>query len=139
MTDTKISIRPVIKNIGIIENKNEAENFQNTTLRPILKLQHELLILFFENYVKRKKIDFQGLSSIKKNDLLVTIFKNDTMFKTELRGMIIGHFTVSEFALYQTISSDASKRIFAMARKITFRIFINGRNLFSSMKGVNIS
>ena len=124
MTDTKISIRPVIKNIGTNENKNEAESFQNTTLRPILKLQHELLIVFFENYVKRKKIDFQGLSSVKKNDLVTTIFKNDTMFKTELRGMIIGHFTVSEFAVYQTISSDANKRIFAMVKERLLSVFL---------------
>jgi len=124
MTETKISIRPVIKNIGTNENKNEAESFQNTTLRPILKLQHELLIVFFENYVKRKKIDFQGLSSVKKNDLVTTIFKNDTMFKTELRGMIIGHFTVSEFAVYQTISSDANKRIFAMVKERLLSVFL---------------
>ena len=124
MTDTKISIRPVIKNIGTIENKNETESFQNTTLRPILKLQHELLIVFFENYVKRKKIDFQGLSSVKKNDLVATIFKNDTMFKTELMGMIIGHFTVSEFTVYQTISSDANKRIFAMVKERLLSVFL---------------
>jgi hypothetical protein len=124
MTETKISIRPVIKNIGSNENKNEAESFQNTTLRPILKLQHELLIVFFENYVKRKKIDFQGLSSVKKNDLVATVFKNDTMFKTELRGMILGHFTVSEFAVYQTISSDANKRIFAMAKERLLSVFL---------------
>ena len=124
MIDTKISIRPVIKNIGTNENKNEAESFQNTTLRPILKLQHELLIVFFENYVKRKKIDFQGLSSVKKNDLVTTIFKNDTMFKTELRGMIVGHFTVSEFAVYQTISSDANKRIFTMVKERLLSVFL---------------
>jgi len=124
MIDTKISIRPVIKNIGSNVNKNEAESFQNTTLRPILKLQHELLIVFFENYVKRKKIDFLGLSSVKKNDLVATIFKNDTVFKTELRGMIIGHFTVSEFAVYQTISSDANKRIFAMAKERLLSVFL---------------
>jgi hypothetical protein len=124
MIDTKISIRPVIKNIGTNENKNEAESFQNTTLRPILKLQHELLIVFFENYIKRKKIDFQGLSSVKKDALVSTIFKNDTMFKTELRGMIVGHFTVSEFAVYQTISSDANKRIFTMVKERLLSVFL---------------
>ena len=124
MTDTKISIRPVIKNIGTNENKNEAESFQNTTLRPILKLQHELLIVFFENYVKRKKIDFHGLSSVKKNDLVATIFKNDMMFKTEVRGMIVGHFTVSESAVYQNISSDVNKRIFAMVKERLLSVFL---------------
>ncbi len=124
MIDNKLSIRPVIINIGTVENKTQEEGFQNTTLRPILKLQHELLIAFFENYVRRKKIDFQGLSSEKKNDLLSKIFKNDNIFKTELRGMIIGQFTVSEFASYQKISSDANKRILAMAKERLLSVFL---------------
>lgn len=124
MTDSKISIRPVIINIGTVENKTQEEGFQNTTLRPILKLQHELLIAFFENYVKRKKIDFQGLSSEKKKDFVSNIFKNDNMFKTELRGMIIGQFTVSEFATYKSISSDANKRILTMAKERLLSVFL---------------
>ncbi len=124
MIDNKLSIRPVIIHIGTVENKTQEEGFQNTTLRPILKLQHELLIAFFENYVKRKKIDFQGLSSEKKNDLLSKIFKNDNIFKTELRGMIIGQFTVSEFASYQKISSDANKRILTMAKERLLSVFL---------------
>lgn len=124
MTDTKISIRPLIKHIGTLENKSDGENFQNMTLRPILKLQHELLIAFFENYVRRKKIDFQGLNSEKKNDLVSNIFKNDNMFKSELRGLIIGQFTVSEFASYQSISSDANKRILAMAKERLLSVFL---------------
>lgn len=124
MIDNKLSIRPVIIHIGTVENKTQEEGFQNTTLRPILKLQHELLIAFFENYVKRKKIDFQGLSIEKKNDLLSKIFKNDNIFKTELRGMIIGQFTVSEFASYQKISSDANKRILTMAKERLLSVFL---------------
>lgn len=124
MTDTKISIRPVIKNIGSNENKNEAESFQNKTLRPILKLQHELLVAFFEHYVRKKKIDFQGLSSVQKNDLMSNVFRNDNMFKTELRGMIIGQFTVNEFDLYQNIYADTNKRILTMAKERLLSVFL---------------
>ena len=124
MTDTKISIRPVIKNIGSNENKNEAESFQNATLRPILKLQHDLLVAFFEHYVRKKKIDFQGLSSAKKNDLMSNVFRNDNMFKTELRGMIIGQFTVNEFDLYQNIYADTNKRILTMAKERLLSVFL---------------
>lgn len=124
MTDTKISIRPVIKNIGSNENKNEAESFQNKTLRPILKLQHELLVAFFEHYVRKKKIDFLGLSSAKKNDLMSNVFRNDNMFKTELRGMIIGQFTVNEFDLYQNIYADTNKRILTMAKERLLSVFL---------------
>ena len=124
MTDTKISIRPVIKNIGSNKNKNEAESFQNSTLRLILKLQHELIVAFFEHYVRKKKIDFQGLSSLQKNDLMSNVFRNDNMFKTELRGMIIGQFTVNEFDLYQNIYADTNKRILTMAKERLLSVFL---------------
>ncbi len=124
MTDTKISIRPIIKHIGTTEKKTDEESFQNTTLRPVLKLQHELLIAFFENYVGKKKIDFQGLSSIRKEDIVSNMFKKDNMFKTELRGMIIGQFTVSEFAVYQKLAPEANKRILSMAKERLLSVFL---------------
>ena len=117
MTNDKTIIRPVIKNIGTVKNKSREEKFQNITLRPIIKLQHELLIAFFENYILRKKIKFSILNTLKKQELMSNIFKNDTMFKTELRGLIIGHFTVDEFTVYQTMTADANKRILTMIRE----------------------
>ena len=34
------------------------ELFQNATLRPIIKMQHNLLIGSFKNYIQIRKIDF---------------------------------------------------------------------------------
>jgi len=114
MNEDKASIRPAIKNIGSMENKNPAERFQNITLRPVIKLQHELLIAFFQNYLKKKKIDFSGLSELQKNEVISKAFKNDNLFKTEIRGLVIGHFTLEEYNMYQTIAADSNKRIMAM-------------------------
>jgi len=114
MNEDKASIRPAIKNIGSMENKNPAERFQNITLRPVIKLQHELLIAFFQNYLKKKKIDFSGLSELQKNEVISKAFKNDNLFKTEIRGLVIGHFTLEEYNTYQTIAVDSNKRIMAM-------------------------
>jgi hypothetical protein len=115
--DNKVSIRPIIENIGAIENKSLEEKFQNETLRPIIKLQHELLVAFFQNYLIRKKIDFSALSVFKKNELISNVFNNDTRFKTELKGMIIGHFTVEEYTNYQNMASDTNKRIMTMIKE----------------------
>ena len=117
MTDNKVSIRPLIKNIGSIENKSEEEKFQNVTLRPIIKLQHDLLLAFFQNYLLRKKIVFLDQSTLKKSELLDKIFKNDSLFKAELRGLIIGHFTPDEYEIYLSISVETNKRILAISKE----------------------
>jgi hypothetical protein len=117
MNDLKKSIRPIIPNIDSIADKKEVEKFQNVTLRPIIKLQHELLVAFYENYMLRKRIKYAELSPTKKKELIFNTFKNDTSFKTELRGLIIGHFTPDEYASYLTFSNDANKRIITMIRE----------------------
>ena len=114
MSDSRISIRPNIANIGTLENKSPSEAFQNTTLRPIIKLQHHLIILFFEDYLERKKILLSTLDSSKRNEVISAILKTDHRLKIELRGIIIGQFTLEEYKIYQTMIGDINKRIIAM-------------------------
>ena len=117
MTNDKPSIRPTIKNINSIENKSKEEQFQNEVLRPIIKMQHDLLLLFFQQQTLKKKVSFAELSDVKKKALIVEIFKNDSQFKIEVRGLIIGHFTTEEYRVYQEISTDSNKRIMTMIKE----------------------
>ena len=114
MTNDKVSIRPIIKKINSIENKSQEERFQNEVLRPIIKMQHDLLLLFFQQHTLKKKVFFAELSDLKKKTLIAEIFKNDSQFKIELRGLIIGHFTTEEFLAYLEIRADSNKRIVSM-------------------------
>jgi len=117
MTNDKQSIRPTIKKINSIENKSKEEQFQNVVLRPIIKMQHDLLVLFFEHQSLKKKVLFAELSDVKKEALIAEIFKNDSQFKIELRGLIIGHFTTEEYRVYKEISIDSNKRIMTMIKE----------------------
>ena len=114
MTEAKESIRPILKVSRNIEGKNEVEKFQNITLRPIIKLQHELLVSFFEHYLKSKKINLTSLSDEKKEETIYRIFKNDNAIKIEVRGLIIGHFTIAEYQTYLPMAADINKRIMTM-------------------------
>lgn len=117
MLNDKISIRPHIKSISKTENQSPEENFQNKVLRPILKLQHDLLVLFFESHTLKKKICFTDLSTLKKKALIDDIFKKDSQFKIELRGLIMGHFTTEEYKTYQKMTAEVNKRIMSMAKE----------------------
>ena len=113
----KQSIRPAIKSITETENQSEEERFQNEVLRPILKLQHELLVLFFESHTIKKKVVFTDLSTLQKQVLVDDIFKKDSQYKIELRGLIIGHFTTEEYKTYQKMTVEVNKRIMSMAKE----------------------
>ena len=113
----KLTIRPTIATIAALDYTSDEEKFQNETLRPILKMQHELLVAFFNHYVASKKIAFSELTSLKKKETMERIFKTDHVFKTELKGLIIGQFTVEEFDAYATQAAAQNKRMITMLKQ----------------------
>ena len=110
-------IRPIIKGINSILNKSVEEEFQNQTLRPIIKLQHELLIAHFRAYLVSKKCNFRQFTQVKQEAYIAVVFLKDNSYKFELKGIVIGQFTTDEFAVYSTNKSDFNKRILTMIKQ----------------------
>ncbi|WP_435415919.1 glyoxalase [Polaribacter aestuariivivens] len=102
--------RPVIKNV-VNEKMTEMEIFQNKTLRPVIKMQHDLLISAFKNYLQKRKVVFLELTDQKKKSKIANIFKTDNNYKNINLGYIIGHFSEDEFNFYTKNSSEINRRI----------------------------
>ena len=101
--------RPVIK----INNNEDlhlaVELFQNETLRPLIKMQHDLLLTLFNNLVKRLSIKWQ-VDDSKKIKLVKSQISSNTQFKNQLLGIIIGQFDKSELDKYLLNSKEYNKR-----------------------------
>ena len=101
--------------LGTITNQSSAEEvFQNRTLRPILKLQNDLFIQVFINYVLKQKGSFFELTTDKKMAYIENVIQRDIKFRNALKGMIIAFFTLDEYAEYIQISSNINKRMMNM-------------------------
>jgi len=112
-----LSIRPEIKKTITFDSMSSDERFQNETLRPILKQQNPLLISVFTNYIKKRKGVFYDLSLEKKITYIENSLIKDQKFRSFLKGLIIGHFTVAEYQKYSLNSSSLNKRIINMLIK----------------------
>jgi len=100
---------------GTINNQSSLEEaFQNRTLRPILKMQNDLLIQVFINYAVKQKNVFFSLTPEKKMMYIENVIQRDIKFRNSLKGMIIGLFTLEEYAEYIRISSSLNKRMMNM-------------------------
>ena len=100
---------------GLLYNETSLEEkFQNRTLRPILKAQNDLLIQVFVNYAFKQKNVFFELKPDKKMEYIENTILRDIKFRNSLKGIIIGWFTLDEFADYIQISSNLNKRMMAM-------------------------
>lgn len=96
-----------------VESLSE-EYFQNNTLRPILKLQNDLLIEVFKNYAIKQKSTFFELSPDKKEKYIENVIQKDIKFRNSLKGMIIALFSVEEYLDYIKNSSNLNKRMMTM-------------------------
>lgn len=106
-----LRIRPEIKKTQDFKNMSIEERFQNKTLRPILKLQNPLLIVVFRNYIQKRKGVFYELSLGKKLAYIETSLIKDQKFRNAIKGMLIGHFTITEYTVYLKQSSSLNKRM----------------------------
>ena len=93
---------------------SEEEVFQNATLRPILKLQNDLIVLVFQNYVNQIKLPFKDFTVEKKMSSIATIISKDIQLQNTLKGIVIGLFTTEEYQYYSKTISNSNKRIKAM-------------------------
>ncbi|MHA7059392.1 glyoxalase [Aquimarina sp. M1] len=112
-----LAIRPQILSARVSGNMSNDEQFQNKTIRPIIKLQGELLIEVFRNYIKKRKNTFYELTLEKRFLFIDNAIQKDMKFRNSLKGMIIGQFTVDEYLKYVQNSSSLNKRMMNIVRE----------------------
>jgi hypothetical protein len=125
-----LDIRPEITSARTYEGMSTEEAFQNTTLRPVIKLQHDLLMAVFSNYIAKRKNVFFELELPKQLEYIEHAVQKDTKFRNNLKGLIIGQFTVEEYDLYTQNSSALNKRIITIIKER----LIHSIQLFSTPK-----
>ena len=107
--------RPILSNL-IKEGTLDIEKFQNEVIRPIIKMQHSLLIALFQDYIKQRKIDFINLKKEKQVERINTILTKDTNFKSIILGCVIGHFSLNELNFFFQNSSEFKKRVIQIVK-----------------------
>jgi hypothetical protein len=101
--------------IGSVSYQSSSdETFQNEVLRPILKLQNDLFIASFNNYITKYKSDFYSQTTEQKLVTIENSIQKDLKYRNALKGMVIGLFTADEYSIYIKNSSSLNKRIMTM-------------------------
>jgi len=114
---TLLELRPEISSALIKSNMSQEEYFQNKTLRPVLKLQNDLLLCMFKNYIRKHKNKFYELNLEARLDYIETAIQKDIKFRNNLKGVILGQFTIQEYQSYLLDSSALNKRMMNMVKE----------------------
>ncbi len=103
--------RPDLPVSKIKDNMSSEEYFQNAVLRPILKFQNDILIEVFKTYISKRKNVYYTLNQNQKLNYVTHSIQKDIKFRNQLKGMIVGLFSLEEYELYTENSSALNKRM----------------------------
>lgn len=109
--------RPVISSLQINDAMSDDERFQNQTLRPVIKIQNDLLIAVFKNYIVKHKNVFLELTIEKRLEYIENAIQSNTKFRNSVKGMLIGLFTIDEYNVYIKNSSALNKRMMNIVKQ----------------------
>ena len=113
----KQSIRPTIASIDASASVNPHEIFQNQVLRPILKLQHDIIIFTVAHAIIRKGNKYAEIHVSEKETYLTDTLLRDLALFNQLKGIIIGMMTIEEMRTYKNDERNLNKRITSLLKK----------------------
>lgn len=107
--DPRLSIRPEVPT----EPKTEsaAEQFQNDTLRPILKMQNDHILELYKHFLIKRKVKFSGMSIPQRSQWIADSVRKDNRLRGILLGIVIGQFTKGELVQFIEMESELRRRI----------------------------
>ena len=109
-------VRPKLPDAITEGELKEQELFQNMVLRPVIKMQHDLLILRVKSHFSSKRVLFNVMDNKKRTEAIIKTFQSDHSLKKEIQGMITGQLSLVEFQQYLKSEHSLNKRIIQMVR-----------------------
>ena len=109
-------VRPKLQDAITEGELKEEELFQNMVLRPVIKMQHDLLIMRVKSHFRSKRVLFNVMDNKKGTEAIIQAFQNDHYLKKEIQGMITGQLSLIEYQQYQKSERSLNKRIIQMVR-----------------------
>ena len=109
-------VRPKLPDALTEGELKEEELFQNMVLRPVIKMQHDVLILRVKSYFISKRVMFNVMDKKKRTLAIEQAFLGDNAFKKEIQGMILGQLDTTEYQRYLQNERTMNKRIIQMVR-----------------------
>jgi hypothetical protein len=113
------ALRPLVP---IESASNDAElatvgYFLHTTLRPVLKLQNDLLLAVVTDFVLDHHIALSTASPTDQQRLLTELLARNTRLRYTIVGLVSGQFTTAEYAFYRQHRSELNRRILELAQQ----------------------
>jgi hypothetical protein len=109
--DALLALRPVVP-AETADADGTVGAFLHATLRPVLKLQNDLLLAVVADFVRDHHI---GLRPTDQHHQLTELLTRNTKLRYTVVGLISGVFTADEYAYYRQHRGELNRRLLEMA------------------------
>ncbi|HEX8505988.1 MAG TPA: hypothetical protein VF630_11535 [Hymenobacter sp.] len=92
-------------------------DFLHLTLRPVLKLQNDLLLAAVADFVADHHIPLAKASPADQQRLLTELLGRNTKLRYTLVGLITGFFTREEYGFYRQHRGEVNRRLHELAQR----------------------
>lgn len=111
-----LALRPTVAATSSADD-TAAARFLHGTLRPLLKLQNDLLLRVVAAFVQDHHIPLVTASAAEQQRLLAELLARNTKLRYSIIGLITGLFTLSEWTLYHPSRSELNRRLLELATR----------------------
>src|SRR4051794_30712255 len=110
---TKLNLREKLE-LSPFDTTSDIENFQNRTLRSLLKLQNDGYLAVFTHYAIKQKVELTALTKEQRRIFIGQSLQKDAALKNLMLGITVGLLTHDELEFYLTESKECNRRIMTM-------------------------
>jgi len=110
-----LALRPLIP--GIAADVTPVGRFLHSTLRPVLKLQNDLLLQLVADFVVDHHMLLARLSVADQQRQLEQLLARNTKLRYTIIGLVSGLFTSDEYAFYRLNRAEINRRVLELAQQ----------------------
>lgn len=112
-----LALRPQLPQVLPASGDATPADFLHHTLRPLLKLQNELLLTVVADFVRDHHIALAAASTTEQERLLAELLTRNTKLRYTVIGVMCGLFTSAELAHYRQHRSELNRRLLELATR----------------------
>ncbi|QNH62732.1 hypothetical protein [Hymenobacter sediminicola] len=112
-----LALRPTLPQVQPASGDATPADFLHHTLRPVLKLQNDVLLAVVADFVRDHHIPLASASLTEQQRLVAELLTRNTKLRYTVVGVVIGLFTTPELAYYRQYRSELNRRLLELATR----------------------
>jgi len=112
-----LALRPAIAGQpAAIPTPAAVADFQHQVLRPLLKLQHPLLLATVADFIHDYRLPL-ARPDAELSAALTELLTRNARLRATITGLVVGHFTQAELAFYRPHRSELNRRLLDLTQQ----------------------